>query len=374
VLPLTVNLEPFSRGSIPDASNRATWRQGRLAKCDGLATEGYTGSEAMARSDLLIDLVRAGATGNQPLFRRAVEALIVEERAKQHHVLADRLEGHLKHRSEGTPVVPLSTSRHVELLVDERSPERRLGELVLPPIVRGAIEELVEEHNRSDLLRSHNLEPRHRVLLVGSPGNGKTSLAEAIASEVAAPLFVVRYEGVITSYLGETALRLAQLFDFVRTRRCVLFFDEFDVVGKERGDTHETGEIKRVVSSILLQLDALPSTVIAVTATNHPELLDRAAWRRFQIRLTLPPPGPKAIADWFARFERTNGLALGLTPPSLARQLRGASFAELEEFTSDILRRHVLSTPSTDIKEITRQRLQQWRARSVATGQQSDNG
>lgn len=83
----------------------------------------------------------------------------------------------------------------------------------------GAVEEVIEEHRRTDLLRSHNLEPRHRILLVGRPGNGKTSLAEGIASELAAPLFVVRHEGIIASYLGETALRLAQLFDFVRTRR-----------------------------------------------------------------------------------------------------------------------------------------------------------
>ncbi len=253
----------------------------------------------MARSDLLIDLVRAGATGNQPLFRRALEALVVEERHKQHHVLADKLETHLVARGHEATVVPLTSVRQVELLVDERVPERRLSDLVLPVAVREATTELIEEHQRSDLLRSHNLEPRHRVLLVGSPGNGKTSLAEAIATELATPLFVVRYEGLIASYLGETALRLAQLFDFVRTRRCVLFFDEFDVIGKERGDTYETGEIKRVVSSILLQIDALPSTVVTITATNHPELLDRAVWRRFQLRMQLPPPTQSEMARWF---------------------------------------------------------------------------
>ena len=100
----------------------------------------------------------------------------------------------------------------------------------------------------------------------------------------------MRYESVIASYLGETAVRLSRLFDQVRTRRCVLFFDEFDVVGKERRDVHETGEIKRVVSSLLLQIDDLPSHVVVVTATNHPELLDRAVWRRFQLRLNLPAP------------------------------------------------------------------------------------
>ena len=121
-------------------------------------------------------------------------------------------------------------------------PERRMGDLVLPASVANAARELVEEFRRADLLRAHNLEPRHRVLLTGPPGNGKTSFAEAFATELAVPLFAVRYESVIASYLGETAVRLSRLFDEVRTRRCVLFFDEFDVVGKERGDVHETGE------------------------------------------------------------------------------------------------------------------------------------
>lgn len=328
----------------------------------------------MARSDLLIDLVRAGATGNQPLFRRAVEALVVEERHKQHHVLADKLETNLATREHDAAVVPLTSARQVELLVDERVPERRLAELVLPDVVREASTELIEEHQRSDLLRSHNLEPRHRILLVGSPGNGKTTLAEAIATELAAPLFVVRYEGLIASYLGETALRLAQLFDFVRTRRCVLFFDEFDVIGKERGDTHETGEIKRVVSSILLQIDALPSTVVVATATNHPELLDRAVWRRFQLRMRLPPPTQAEAARWFERFEKTRNLKLGYAPATLARHLSGISFAELEEFSGDILRRYVLRLPDSNLKAITKDRLAQWRTRSVAAGDVAADG
>src|SRR3712207_6872521 len=95
---------------------------------------------------------------------------------------------------------------------------------------------------------------------------------------------------MIGSYLGETAGRLKRVFEYARTTPCVLFFDEFDTIGKERGDVHETGEIKRVVSSLLLQIDALPSYVTVVVASNHPELLDRAVWRRFQLRLYLPPP------------------------------------------------------------------------------------
>ena len=324
----------------------------------------------MARADLLLNLVRAGAKGDHLLFRKSLEALVAEERAKQHHVLADRLAAHLN--SGGPPTAGTSTPlarRNGQLTESfhELSPERRLGDLVLPDTVANAVRELLEEFRRADLLRAYNLEPRHRVLLIGPPGNGKTSLAEAIATELAVPLFSVRYESVIASYLGETAVRLSRLFDQVRTRRCVLFFDEFDVVGKERGDIHETGEIKRVVSSLLLQIDDLPSHVVVVTATNHPELLDRAVWRRFQLRLNLPVPTPTLAEEWFRRFEKRLGGQLGYKPATLAKRLKGLSFSDLEQFALDVQRQHVLTLPHGDVRAIVAERLKQWQCRAPAT-------
>lgn len=321
----------------------------------------------MARADLLLDLIRAGARGDHTLFRKAVEALVSEERAKQHHILADRLAAYLQANGgpPNTPptALPLRRNGSGPELYYETAPERRLEDLLLPEIVKKASRELVEEHRRTDLLRAYGLEPRHRLLLAGPPGNGKTSLAEAVATELALPLLVVRYESVIASYLGETAVRLSRLFEQVRGRRCVLFFDEFDVVGKERGDTHETGEIKRVVSSLLLQIDELPSYVLVVTATNHPELLDRAVWRRFQLRLDLPAPTRDLAKEWFGRFEQRFGFKLGYTPAALAQRLQGLSFSELEQFSLDVQRQYVLHLPDADIRRIVCERLEQWQQR-----------
>ncbi|SFR07127.1 AAA family ATPase [Desulfoscipio geothermicus] len=317
----------------------------------------------MARSDLLINLVRAGSRGDQLLFRKTVEAIIAEERKKQHHILASRLEEYLKtNGSTDTKILSVPDGR-IQNLFCEITPQQNLDDLILPKAVMSACSELVEEHQRRDLLRSYGLEPRHRILLVGPPGNGKTSLAEALAKALMVPLIVVRYEGIIASYLGETAIKLRRLFDFIRTHHCILFFDEFDTLGKERGDAHETGEIKRVVSSLLLQIDDLPSHVIVVTATNHPELLDRAVWRRFQLRMLLPAPKKAELELWFKRFEKRLGMPLGYAPSTLAEKLEGLSFAEIEEFGNDILRRRVLTLPKDDIKSIVNDRIRQWKER-----------
>ena len=214
-------------------------------------------------------------------------------------------------------------------------------------------------------MRSYGLEPRNRILLIGAPGNGKTSLAEAIAESLMMPLYVVKYDSIIGAYLGETASRLRKLIDFASSRKCVLFFDEFETLGKERGDTHETGEIKRVVSSLLLQIDDLPSHVTIIGATNHPELLDRAVWRRFQIRMNLPMPTRANVSLWLEKFQQKHNIDFGFSSETIAKKLLGANYSEIEEFGLSILRRHVLSLPDMNIKEIVTEELKNWSNRTA---------
>ena len=321
----------------------------------------------MARSDLLLALVRAGTHGDKPVFRKTVEAIVAEERQKRHTVLADQLTALIVNNGHATNGVSPSTNgaSRSEMLFHELAPKRRLDDLILAEPVATACRELIEEQNRCDLLRSHALEPRNRIMLVGPPGNGKTTLAEGIAESLAVPLIVPRYEMLIGSYLGETAARLARVVEYARSRPCVLFFDEFDTLGKERGDRHETGEIKRVVSSLLLQMDSLPSYVVLIAATNHAELLDRAAWRRFQLRLELAPPTKAQRVEWLTRFANSRGINWGITPPKIAERLSATSFAELEQFGLDVLRQHVLALPDSDIGRIVQTRLQQWKLRQA---------
>jgi SpoVK/Ycf46/Vps4 family AAA+-type ATPase len=314
----------------------------------------------VARSDLLLNLVKAGLNGEQELFTKTVEAVIAEERSKSHHILADSLaQATLQHKKPREATVQVMfKSPSAELLL-EQQPDVALSDLVLPTTVQVIVSQLIEEQQRADLLRSYNLEPRSRMLLTGPPGNGKTSLAEAIATSLCVPFFVVRYEKVVNSYLGETAKRLQELFQYARLRQCVLFFDEFDALGKEREDRQESGEIKRVLNSLLLEVDRLPSYVILIAATNHPELLDRAVWRRFQIRTNLPLPDQGQIAQWFDLLSlRFPQFDVSKVKRSFS-QLEGASYSELQDLAQDVLRRCVLDG-SKDPDRVFKEQMKLW--------------
>ena len=320
----------------------------------------------MAQADLLVELVKSANIGDQTTFRKLVEALIQEERRKGHRILADRLVKSLRPVTKGTtPMSQRENGSNLQCkdLIYEIIPERKLDSLVLPEKIHGQIRELVEEQHRAELLHAYNLNARNRVLLAGPPGNGKTTLAEAVAFELMYPLIVIRYETLVGSYLGETSNRLKHVLDYARTQRCVLFLDEFETLGKERGDKHETGEIKRVVSSLLLQIDALPDYVVVVAASNHPELLDRAVWRRFQLRLELPLPTRQQLIQYIESIEKRCQINFGYNSRLLAKYLLGLNFAEVEEFCLSIVRRAILNKKTDDIKSLTKLKLEQWQDR-----------
>ena len=313
----------------------------------------------MARADLILDLIKNSFSGNKYQFKKVVEAMIAEERSKQHTVLANKLqmeldvmlktmENDVSHRN----VTSAATPPVVNNFLQEIPLRRTFEDLVLPENVMKVTADFVEEQYRADVLRSYSLEPRNKILLSGAPGTGKTTYAEALAERLMLPLYIVRYDALIGSYLGETAMRLRQLFDFVSSRKCVLFFDEFDTIGKERGDSQEMGEIKRVVSSLLMMTDSLPSYTIVIGASNHPELLDKAVWRRFQLRLELPMPDAEAIRKWLRLFEKKYVFDFKVNLNKLAEELCDNNFADVENFALSVMRKYILSIPNGDVPSI----------------------
>lgn len=311
----------------------------------------------MARSDLLINLVKAGSSGNNSLFKNTVNAIIAEERSKQHHALVDKL---VQTMNESTPINDVSSFGNLgknSHLLTQYSSTVSLNDIWLEEGSRQIVDEVIEEHQRIELLRSYSLEPRNRIILIGPPGNGKTTLASAIADKLMIPIFTINYAGIIGSYLGETTSRLAKVLDYVKTQHCVLFVDEFETIAKERGDQHETGEIKRVVSTLLLEIDRLPSHVIVIAASNHPELLDRAIWRRFPVKLNLTSPALSQIKTFLESNLRDVFLLDEHLLNEVSKKLKGFSYSDIENFCLDIKRRTILSGPNADCEKIINKQL-----------------
>lgn len=169
-------------------------------------------------------------------------------------------------------------------------PRERMGDLVTDEKVRLALQRVISEQRQQSRLRSHGYEPLRTVLLLGPPGTGKTCSARVLAGELRLPLFLIRLEVLITKYLGETAAKLRLIFDAVQETRGVYLFDEVDALAGDRASANDVGEIRRVLNSFLqfLETDVSPSLVVA--ATNHPQLLDRAIFRRFGAVIEYAPP------------------------------------------------------------------------------------
>ena len=259
----------------------------------------------MANGKLLRQLVRSGADGDVEAFRGVAKELVAEERQKHHHLLANDLETILYGRTQSLAspamrglanAIPEDRERNVPLCA-VREPTRCIEDVVLSPTNHRLVLDILLEHNREEVLRTHGLHPCDRVLLCGPPGCGKTLTAEVIAHELSRPLAIVRTDSVVSSFLGETAANLRKVFEFAASSPLVVLFDEFDALGKEREDATEHGELRRVVNAVLQMLDAYQGRSLIIAATNHERLLDSAIWRRFEETLYLKPPTPAQLCQ-----------------------------------------------------------------------------
>jgi len=169
-------------------------------------------------------------------------------------------------------------------------PKDKLTQMILSPDTRSRLDRVIKEQRQIEKIRSYGLFPRRKFLLVGPPGTGKTLTASALAGELHLPLFLIRLEGLITKYMGETAGKLRQVFDALKRYRGVYLFDEFDSIGSMRMSSNDVGEIRRILNSFLQFIDQDESQSLILAATNHPEMLDHALFRRFDdvVHFSLP--------------------------------------------------------------------------------------
>jgi len=164
--------------------------------------------------------------------------------------------------------------------------------------------EIKQNYENREILKKHGLSDEIKILLYGQPGTGKTLFAYALAGDLEIPVLHIYIDTLISSYLGETGKNIKSIFQEALNQNCVLFLDEFDAIAKQRDDAQELGELKRVVTVLLQNIDELSSDNILIAATNHEHLLDKAIWRRFDYQLNLSYLDKGSLAKLYALLLR----------------------------------------------------------------------
>lgn len=253
--------------------------------------------------DQLVKKVASGnAPGSNALLRRM---------ARKYHDPEPRLTEMIVDALRASPLRSISTGQSLDLptdsdsrvsLVREEDPVTLLNEPILSEEVSGPLEQIVQEHRMQDALNAQGLTATRTGLLIGAPGVGKTLGARWVARELDAPLLTLDLSAVMSSFLGRTGANVRSVLDYAKSKRCVLLLDELDAVAKRRDDASEIGELKRLVTVILQEVDSWPAGSLLLAATNHVELLDPAIWRRFEVVVRFSEPDVEALKQGVIDF------------------------------------------------------------------------
>lgn len=232
-------------------------------------------------------------------------------------------------------------------LIREEDPARPDRHLVLSKTTKEMLEQLIAERLNPELLIDAGLAPSRSALLVGPPGVGKTTAARFVANGLGLPLLILDLSSVISSFLGKTGSNIRRVFDYARSRPSVLLLDEFDAVAKSRGDTAEVGELKRLVTVLLQEIDDWPESSLLIAATNHEESLDPAVWRRFDALIEFGLPTHAEIVEFLRTEPLVDGLSLKMCD-LLASAYVGFSFSRLSTDLARTRRRVALAEGDVD--------------------------
>lgn len=231
-------------------------------------------------------------------------------------------------------------------IVEVSYPQVDAAQIVLSKYTQEAIYNFIESYNRRDVLLKSGFDASNSLLLYGPPGCGKTTVAQFISSITGLPLVTARLDGLVSSLLGSTAKNIRKIFDYASRRECILFLDEFDVVAKLRDDKNELGELKRVVNSLIQNIDTFSNDSILIAATNHQELLDPAIWRRFTTVITLDRPQKEEIKQLLfviLNGKSTNFLAVPKKLDFIEAALVGLSHSDIKTIIFNAMRGVILS-------------------------------
>ncbi len=248
-------------------------------------------------------------------------------------------------RGIGNSPLPIDNDSQLDMVSSSIPNLEQNGLPILNKDIRDQILNFLEERSKLDVLFKMNVMPTTSLLLIGPPGTGKTMLAKHIASALDKNLIILDLSAIISSMMGKTGANIKKVIQYAKQNACVLLFDEFDSIAKKRDDNNDLGEIKRVVNILLMELEDWPTSSLFIATSNHPELLDKAIWRRFDQIITLPMPEyeqrleilEKELNEFLVASETSNEI---LKP--IAKIFDGKNASDISKYTNRVKRRNLL--------------------------------
>lgn len=315
----------------------------------------------MAASEQIKSLIKSFGQGDEDRFFASAMQIAASEARQGHALFAQELKSLIedarKNRSlsqldRGKVINISAQKRELSELLDVFQPRITLADMVLSENIGTRLEKLINEQQKLELLLQHNLSPRRKLLLAGSPGTGKTMAAQAIAGELGIPVFIIRLDGILSKFMGESIAKLRMIFDLMPQQRAVYLFDEFDSIGSKRHQGHDVGEIKRILNSFLINIDRDNSNSIIIAATNLPEVLDTALFRRFDDILNFPLPDIADTTLAVSKYTANFSFDRKASQNELMEAAQGLNFSEIAKACEETIKEMILSNGKKLRKDI----------------------
>ncbi|MDM8540589.1 ATP-binding protein [Desulfococcaceae bacterium HSG9] len=309
----------------------------------------------MTTSKIIKQLFLSFSKKDDKSFEVAAREYIEREKRKKHNIVAKELEKALyntgdlptsQKRFKNSLPIPRDTEKGFPLLEIQHF-NKNFDSLIISEETKEQLEQIIREFKDSDILATYNLQYKKKILLCGKPGTGKTFSAQILSSVLSIPLIYIRFDAIISSYLGETAGNLRRVFDFIEHGTWIVLFDEFDIIGKNRDDRHEHGEIKRVVNSFLQMLDNLKGDSIIFAATNHQNILDPAIWRRFDDVVYYNLPDEKIRQQIFENYLKSMKRKNDIDLVKFSKLSKGLSPADIKMITEEAMKIAIINSKNS---------------------------